>query len=123
MLFRVYYIGSVPHGRHSGFSSTSSARQLTSLEVPHGGHLGFCSTSSARQLTSLEVPHGGHLGFCSTSSARQSTSLEMRQLFNWSGMGAKRKHSVSAGGRSKKKRLQMYTHTFCCLAHTSQWLV
>lgn len=52
-------------------------------------------------------------------AASTSQRLEMSRLFNWSGMGCKRK--VLAGGRpTKKKKLQMFTHTFFCLAHTNQ---
>ena len=76
------------------------------------------TTSTSRPLGPGSFREPSSLGTRSTSQR-----LEMSRLFNWSGIGAKRKHAIGlpAGGRtSKKKKLQMYAHTFCCLAHTSQ---
>ena len=82
-----------------------------------------CASSSGTLSSGYRVANeigtsssGSHV----SNAVGTSQLLEMRRLFNWSGVGAKRKKSTSDGRPSKKKKLQMYNHTFCCLARTTQ---
>ena len=99
----------------SSTPSSESGPSSSGNRVP----IGHASSSSTMFSMANEIG-GSSSGSHVSNAVGTSQLLEMRRLFNWSGIGAKRKKSTADGRPSKKKKLQMYNHTFCCLAHTTQ---
>ena len=60
----------------------------------------------------------------SAENLNSTTSSSLRSLFHWNPTSntGKRKHKASqnSGSRTKKKKIQTWTHTFVCLSNTSQ---
>ena len=65
-----------------------------------------------------------HLPFGSKPTSQSTSQEQVSRKFSWNTgrlvSSGKRKPSASIPKRSKKKKLKTWTHTFVCLASTSQ---
>ena len=115
--------------RLNGSSSSSSSISRSSDSNTRPPPLAALDGQLERQ-TNERVSSGSGSGGNGPSRSRptpsSSAGLELSRMFNWTGSGSrqtgdvKRKQPAHQSRGSKKKKLNMYKHTFVCLASMTQ---